>query len=169
MTVCKVCGENDKRITTSSFRRCKICGRNQNWLGTAKQPGWWPQQLKVVDTVAHQWRWTYWVASFSVSLLLPLAVIGNLVSSTTTNNGSETVNVPYVVGMNLQEAQDCLQSHGFRFLDDQPAPGEPRFQIYDRNWTVTGQIPTGEVENKDAHVLLYAKNDGGNSSVSCPD
>jgi hypothetical protein len=169
MTVCKVCGENDNRATSNSFSRCKICGRNQNWLGTAKQPSWWPEKLKVIDTVAHQWRWTYWAASFSVLLLLLLVTVGNLVSSTTANNDSVPVIVPYVVGMNLQEAQDCLQSHGFIFLDDEPAPGEPRFQVYDRNWTVTGQIPTGEVENKDARILLYAKNDGGNSSVICPD
>lgn len=169
MTACKACGEEGNTSSTNSFRRCRICGRTQNWLGTAKQPAWWPKQLKVVDTVAHQWRWTYWFTSFALSIFLLLIILGNLVFAGSSTSQTAPVNVPYVVGMNLQEAQDCLQSHGFYFLDDQPELGESRFQINDRNWTVTRQLPNGMVENEDVHITLYAVRDGGDSSVSCPD
>jgi len=65
-------------------------------------------------------------------------------------------NVPNVVGMNLQGAQDCLQSYGFYNIDDQPASGEPRFQVNDSNWTVVGQDRT-EVFAKDDRITLRAK------------
>lgn len=50
--------------------------------------------------------------------------------------------VPIVVGLDLQEAQDTLQAAGFRDLSSEDArPGESRFQISDRNWIVVGQTP----------------------------
>lgn len=79
-----------------------------------------------------------------------------------------------MVGMNLQGAQDCLQELGFWNLDDQPEYGEPRFQVNDSNWTVTGQSPdAGEISSLDEKITLYARKTGGwgadgEGSWTCP-
>lgn len=54
---------------------------------------------------------------------------------------SETFKMPKVVGMNLQDAQDLLQSLGSYAMDQQDASGQGRLQLLDRNWTVCSQDP----------------------------
>jgi len=49
--------------------------------------------------------------------------------------------MPDVVGMNLQEAQDVLQTAGSYFMDQEDASGQGRLQIDDSNWTVCEQDP----------------------------
>ena len=82
------------------------------------------------------------------------------------------IELPNVVGMNLQAAQDCLQERGFWMLDDQPEAGEPRLQINDDNWTVTRQRPEPGTYSEDVDITLYAKKTGdfgqGSGSRSCP-
>lgn len=165
---CRACGEVVISLSSSSFKRCPECGRLQNWLGTARQPSWWPQWIPVVDTRMRQWRWTYWVVTLATVTTI---VVGSVMVSgggSNMNSSSGPVEIPNVVGMNLQEAQDCLQSYGFWNLDDQPEPGEPRFQVNDSNWTVTSQTPTGTASSSDARVTLHSRRDGGGSSKSCP-
>lgn len=53
----------------------------------------------------------------------------------------ETFKMPNVVGMNLQDAQDLLQSLGSYAMDQQDASGRGRLQLLDRNWTVCTQDP----------------------------
>lgn len=69
--------------------------------------------------------------------------------------------LPNVVGMNLQEGQDTMQAAGFYFLDDQDDTGQHRFQIYDRNWVVTRQVPAaGRRVPITTKVVLWAKKIG---------
>ena len=53
----------------------------------------------------------------------------------------ETFSMPKVVGMNLQDAQDLLQSLGSYLMDQRDATGQGRLQLLDRNWTVCSQEP----------------------------
>lgn len=54
--------------------------------------------------------------------------------------------MPRVVGMNLQLAQDLLQSKGSYILDQVDHKGLFRFQVLDSNWKVCKQTPaTGKV------------------------
>jgi hypothetical protein len=53
----------------------------------------------------------------------------------------ETFVMPRVVGMNLQFAQDLLQSKGSYFMVQTDYKGLNRFQILDRNWKVCAQSP----------------------------
>lgn len=50
--------------------------------------------------------------------------------------------MPKVVGMNLQLAQDLLQSKGSYILDQVDHKGLLRIQVLDSNWKVCKQTPT---------------------------
>jgi hypothetical protein len=53
----------------------------------------------------------------------------------------EKFTMPRVVGMNLQLAQDVLQSKGSYVLDQEDHKGLMRFQLLDSNWKVCKQSP----------------------------
>lgn len=53
----------------------------------------------------------------------------------------ETFEMPSLVGMNLQTAQDTLQSLDSWFLDQEDASGLGRMQMVDSNWQVCQQDP----------------------------
>lgn len=106
--------------------------------------------------------------TLSILGLLAVVAVGAACGGSAEDNQVEIAEIPNVVGMNLQDAQDCLQSKGFYLLDDQPAPGEPRFQVNDSNWTVTRQSDVGPGFSLDTFITLTAQKDGGYSSKSCP-
>lgn len=54
----------------------------------------------------------------------------------------ETFVMPKVTGMNLQLAQDLLQSKGSYLMDQEDAKGLSRFQIIDSAWKVCSQSPS---------------------------
>lgn len=54
----------------------------------------------------------------------------------------EVFTMPRVVGMNLQEAQDLLQSKGSYLMDQTDYKGLSRFQILDSQWKVCAQSPS---------------------------
>jgi len=56
--------------------------------------------------------------------------------------------MPEVVGMNLQDAQDLLQSRGSYLLDQADATSQDRFQLLDAQWQVCHQLPAAG-----SHVL----------------
>ncbi|SNS42090.1 PASTA domain-containing protein [Streptosporangium subroseum] len=73
----------------------------------------------------------------------------------------ETKTLPNVVGLNLQDGQNTLQTVGFYLLDDKDATGQNRFQILDRNWVITEQDPAaGQEVSTDTKITLYAKKYG---------
>ena len=94
-----------------------------------------------------------------------LAVISACGSDAKTD---EVYYVPDMTGVNLQTAQDCLQELGFYMLDDQPAPGQPRFQVSDRNWRVVDQNVQGRVANEDVKIVLEVTKEGDTGSEYCP-
>ncbi len=53
----------------------------------------------------------------------------------------ETFTMPDLVGMNLQLAQDTLQSLNSWFIDQEDASGLDRMQMVDSNWQVCRQDP----------------------------
>ncbi|WP_418059365.1 hypothetical protein [Pimelobacter simplex] len=56
-------------------------------------------------------------------------------------DGGDSFVMPSLVGMNLQAAQDQLQSLGSYVLTQTDATGAGRFQVLDRNWKVCFQVP----------------------------
>lgn len=64
--------------------------------------------------------------------------------------------MPNLVGENLQEAQDELQSLGSYLMDQIDATGDGRWQLVDRNWYVCRQKPAaGKKVSLAAIVKLY--------------
>lgn len=58
-----------------------------------------------------------------------------------TNTEVATFVMPDLVGMNLQTAQDTLQSMGSYLMDQEDASGLDRMQLVDSNWKVCVQFP----------------------------
>jgi len=74
---------------------------------------------------------------------------------------SMKITVPDVVGMNHQAAQDKMQSVGLYNLDEEDATGEGRMLMWDRNWEVVTQTPSGgEKVDEDTTILLSSKKIG---------
>ena len=68
--------------------------------------------------------------------------------------------MPRLMCFDLQEAQDTLQSAGFYDVTSQDGTGRERRQFVDRNWTVTGQMPSpGGTHRKTTRVTLEAVKD----------
>ena len=64
--------------------------------------------------------------------------------------------MPNLVGENLQDAQDELQSLGSFLMDQVDATGEDRWQLLDSNWYVCSQKPAaGKKVSLAAIVKLY--------------
>jgi hypothetical protein len=55
--------------------------------------------------------------------------------------GADTFTMPALVGFNLQDAQDVLQSLGSFLLTQTDATGQGRFQVLDSGWKVCYQNP----------------------------
>jgi len=69
----------------------------------------------------------------------------------------ETFKMPKLVGQNLQDAQDRLQSRGSYVLRQDDATGLERFQVLDANWKVCSQKPrAGKRVPVDRLVVLGA-------------
>lgn len=67
----------------------------------------------------------------------------------------DTFKMPRVVGMNLQLAQDLLQSLGSYIMDQTDAAGLERWQIIDSNWKVCSQSPSaGKIVPQSITVIL---------------
>lgn len=66
-----------------------------------------------------------------------------------------TFEMPALVGVNLQLAQDTLQALGSYVMDQQDASGLGRFQVNDSNWVVCAQDPVpGSVVTASSLVTL---------------
>jgi hypothetical protein len=69
----------------------------------------------------------------------------------------QTFKMPNFYGMNLQTAQDTLQSLGSYALNQEDASGLGRFQINDSNWKVCRQDPAaGSHPNVDDVITLWS-------------
>src|SRR6478609_2635628 len=70
------------------------------------------------------------------------------------------VPMPNVVGMNLQAAQDLIQTQGVFFSRSEDATGAGRMQILDRDWVVVDQTPAAGELIGEGDALLYVKKIG---------
>jgi beta-lactam-binding protein with PASTA domain len=66
---------------------------------------------------------------------------------------SETFVMPFLVGANLQDAQDRLQSLGSYLLTQNDATGMERFQVLDSGWKVCGQFPAAGMKVSIARMV----------------
>jgi hypothetical protein len=74
--------------------------------------------------------------------------------------------MPDVVGMNLQAAQDLIQTTGVFFSKSVDCTGRDRMQILDRDWQVVSQTPApGAAFGEDEAVLGVVKL--GESNAVC--
>jgi hypothetical protein len=70
------------------------------------------------------------------------------------------IEVPNVMGLDHQLAQDTMQFAGLRNLSEEDASGEGRRLLWDRNWIVVGQTPEpGLIVDKDTEIILYSLKD----------
>jgi len=102
------------------------------------------------------------------ALLTSAVFLASLAACGSDPETKEVYYVPDMTGVNLQTAQDCLQELGFYMLDDQPAYGQPRFQVSDRNWRVVDQNVQGRVANEDVKIVLEVTKEGDTGSEYCP-
>lgn len=73
-----------------------------------------------------------------------------------TQEGVATANLPDLVGMVLQDAQDKAQAAGFYGLEDRDALYD-RLQVLDSNWKVCEQDPEpGRYNPENTTVILYS-------------
>jgi beta-lactam-binding protein with PASTA domain len=63
--------------------------------------------------------------------------------TTTTQTGQDATakELPDLVGLELQLAQDTLQAAGWWLMSSYDTTGQDRLQVLDRNWVVVEQIP----------------------------
>ncbi len=180
---CRLCAESFKHKAKKQSRAdCTVCGESQTWTSSAPEPDWWPRWIRTVDnhgdgSGSGGMRWTHMIRlSVMFGTLCLLILIGSAVNSLTSDSTSPNVprygrDIPDVVGMNLQSAQDCLQEWGFYSLDDQPVdPSQGRFQIFDRNWVVQRQSKVGLAKSSSERIVLYVlRATPGNSGTRfCP-
>lgn len=72
-----------------------------------------------------------------------------------------SVAVPNVVGVDLQLAQDTMQSAGLYNLSEEDATGAGRLMVLDRGWVVVEQVPAaGTKVASDATITLRSKKKG---------
>lgn len=64
--------------------------------------------------------------------------------------------LPDLVGMNHQAAQDTAQAAGFFNLREKDASGAERMLLWDRNWKVCKQEPAPGSHSKEITVTLYS-------------
>ncbi len=83
-------------------------------------------------------------------------------ASTTTTEPPpvDGIEIPNVMGLDHQLAQDTMQFAGLRNLSEEDASGEGRRLLWDRNWIVVGQHPEpGLIVDKDTEITLYSLKD----------
>ena len=86
-------------------------------------------------------------------------------SATSGEQQPATFAMPEFTGVNLQLAQDTLQSFGSYLVDQEDASGLGRLQVLDSNWQVCSQSPVaGTSVSVDTVVLLASVKIG----ESCP-
>jgi hypothetical protein len=84
-----------------------------------------------------------------------------LATSAATPPAVRLITVPNVVGKNHQAAQNTMQAAGLYNLREVDATGQGRLLIWDRNWEVVRQSPSGGRRVKpDAVITLFSKKIG---------
>ncbi len=81
-------------------------------------------------------------------------------TTSTTALPLDGIEVPDVVGLDHQLAQDTMQFLGLRNLAEEDASGKGRRLIWDRNWLVVDQEPVaGSIVDKDTKITLFSLKD----------
>lgn len=71
-------------------------------------------------------------------------------------NSTETAELPDVVGIDMDSAQDLLKVFGFNYVVDEDQTGQDRLQILDNEWKVCTQDPAPGTERVEVLVTLTA-------------
>lgn len=81
-------------------------------------------------------------------------------TTTTESTIPDGIEVPDVVGMDHQAAQNTMQAYGLRNLAEEDATGEGRRLLWDRNWIVVEQRPeAGTFVDEDTEITLFSVKD----------
>ena len=161
--ICKLCGDSyNHKKKKQSRTQCPSCMERQNWGNAAIEPKWWPRFLGTKDNGrAKNVRWTnYALVSFFLGLLILMGAavkpIENAMGYTPSPKRVEIgEEIPNVVGMNLQDAQDCLQEYGFTNMkSDSLGNGK---QWLDASWLVTRQSKVGPTDRRYEKIVLYVE------------
>jgi len=76
------------------------------------------------------------------------------------SSGGGDIEVPDVVGLDHQLAQDTMQGAELSNLAEEDATGQGRMLLWDRNWTVVEQEPeAGILVNEDRAIILRSMKD----------
>ncbi|MGX6745934.1 PASTA domain-containing protein [Streptomyces xantholiticus] len=68
---------------------------------------------------------------------------------------TETAELPDMVGMDLDSAQEIAKVYGFRYFIDEDHSGQDRLQILDNEWTVCTQDPAPGTERMALAVVVF--------------
>lgn len=105
-------------------------------------------------------------AQKSTTTMAPTTTVAQTTVPPTTQAPKAPSIMPSVVGMNLQDAQDLIQTTGVFFSKSSDCTGRDRMQILDRDWQVVAQTPAAGAEfGENEAVLGVVKY--GESSVVC--
>ena len=178
--VCRLCGETYSSMKKRRSRtNCEYCKERQTWTNAAPEPNWFPSFLPTKENGRSKTgRWTnYFLATtflLTTALILGSVEIVSRIAGVTPSVVAKNrwgKDIPDVSGMNLQSAQDCLQSWGFRNLDSESLnPMDGTFQILDRNWVVVKQSKIGTTEWQYEEIVLFVKRktNTDDGSTACP-
>ena len=169
---CKLCGDSyNHKKKKQSRTQCPSCMEKQNWGNVAPEPKWFPRFIPTKENGrSKDFRWTdHAVVSFCVGFLIlagaAVIPIQNAMGYTPPPKRVEIgEEIPNVVGMNLQDAQDCLQEYGFTNIGSESL-GKGK-QWLDASWLVTKQTKVGPTDDRFEKIILYVERLGGRSSRS---
>ena len=100
----------------------------------------------------------------STTTLAPTTVAPTTVPPTTQAPKAPSI-MPNVVGMNLQAAQDLIQTTGVFFSKSVDCTGRDRMQILDRDWQVVSQTPAAGAEFGENEAVLGVVKIGEGNAV----
>ena len=164
---CKLCGDSYQHKKKKQSRtQCTSCKERQDWGNAATEPKWWPRFIPTKDNGrSKNIRWTnYALLSFFLGILVLMGAavkpiqdaMGYTPPPKRVEIGEE---IPNVVGMNLQDAQDCLQEYGFTNTGSESL-GKGK-QWLDASWLVTKQTKVGPTDDRFEKIILYVERLGG--------
>jgi len=101
----------------------------------------------------------------STTTMAPTTTVAPTTIPPTTQAPKAPSIMPNVVGMNLQAAQDLIQTTGVFFSKSVDCTGRDRMQILDRDWQVVSQTPAAGAEFGENEAVLGVVKPGEGNTV----
>lgn len=105
------------------------------------------------------------VACGGIAATTATTVAAQSVATTASSPEGDTAELPSLVGLDLQSAQDTLQAAGWYSMTSHDATGQDRAQVLDSNWVVVEQSPAaGSMVSHDATIDMGVVKEGESGS-----